>query len=293
MDVPIERGVWAVGSEAPPEARIVPGQEGTVRVIIPKPVAPCRREVAGLAAGTSALFPVPSAATLDERESLPAQAFLPEPQADGGCASVWALRLLARAWSAQGLSPKDILVVSGSGCCLEEPLFPRTYGVRVPAGRAMAVAAGAKLANPSLAVAALDDGAAIFSAGFAQFIHTVRCNEDFLVLVFPRGTGPAWDLLGSAQQAGAKFLARVPAEDETASAALIGQALAHKGLAILEMVCPASSVPKAGPTGMIVFEQGKPTFEATEPALLSHGAPVGIALDLRPGRCSRLPEEFL
>ena len=54
------------------------------------------------------------------------------------------------------------MVVSGGGCCLAEPLLPKTYGIRVPTGRALAFAAGAKLANPALVVTAcLQLGAAL------------------------------------------------------------------------------------------------------------------------------------
>jgi hypothetical protein len=239
---------------------------------------------------TSALFPVPAAATLEEREPLAPATFLPEGLAELRCAGAQALRLCAQAWSGQGLPPKDILVVAGGACCLPEPLFPRTYGARVPPGCALAVAAGAKLANPALAVAAMDDGAAIFSRGLAQLLVLARLNSDLLVLFWRREAELPVDLLGLARQAGATFLASLPPADEE-GASVIAQALAHKGFSLVEFPCAKAGRVAQSP-GIIHEQAGQPTYEETEPCLAAQGAPVGMALDLRPRLCARLAEEL-
>jgi hypothetical protein len=184
----IVRGSWAAGAGAGPEARVVPGLEGPIRVLrrLPADVLARRRAALDEGAGaseetvpeTSPLFPVPAAATLEEREPRSPEDFLPEAAALTGCAAGAALGLLARAWSGQGVQPKDIFIAAGGSCCLPEPLFPRTYGARVPPGAAIAAALGAKLANPALTVAAFDDGAAVFSRGLAQLLHAARGNHD-------------------------------------------------------------------------------------------------------------------
>jgi hypothetical protein len=300
LDVPIERGLWASGPESGPETRAVPGHEGTMRVAsaLPPDVLTRRRAsleecdpAAAAPPASSALFPVPAAATLEEREPLAPAAFLPEGLAEARCAAAQALRLCARAWSEQGLQPKDILVVAGGSCCLPEPLFPMTYGVRTPAGCALAVAAGAKLANPALAVTVLDDGSALFTRSMAQLLASTRINSDLLFIFWTRGAELPADLLGLARYAGATFLARLPSADEEASAGLIAQASAHKGFSLVEFPCPQTGRVAASP-GIIHEQAGQPTFEETEPCLAARGAPVGMALDLRPRFCARLAAEL-
>ncbi|MDD5628941.1 MAG: hypothetical protein PHU21_07750 [Elusimicrobia bacterium] len=259
-DVRIERG-----------SRTVPGQESK-----PPPAA--------------GLFCVPCPATLEERRPLPPEVFLPEGSADEPCAAASALRLCARAWSEFGLPPQDILVVAGGSCCLPEPILPKTCGLKVPPGRALCVATGAKLANPGLWVVALDDGAAILDRGLAQLLDAARLNEDLLVLFWTRGDAPPVDLLGLARQAGATFLARLPGADEEAAAALVAEALAHKGFALAQCPCPSGGA-AAGPAGVLHEQTGRPTYQETEPCLAERGAPVGLALDLRPRLCARLAQE--
>jgi|GEM_PF-4355839 len=298
-DVAIERGPWASGPGSWSEARAVPGQAQTVRVAAALPPGILARRCAALkaepasppAARAATLFPVPCVSTLEEREPLPPEAFLPEGLTEVRCVGAQALRPCARAWSEQGLQPKDILVVAGGACCLPEPSFPRTYGVRVPPGCALAVAAGAKLANPALTVTALDDGAAIFSRGLAQLLDSARLNSDLLVLFWTRGAGLPVDLLGLARQAGATFLARLPSNDEETAAGLIAQALAHKGFSLAECPCPQAGGVAENP-GIIHERTGQPTYEETEPCLAAQGSPVGMALDLRPRLCARLAEEL-
>ena len=300
LDVPIERGVWASGPDSGTEARVVPGQEETLRVVaaLPPDILTLRRaaleENASVERSDDAatgLFPVPSAATLEERRTLPPEAYLPEGLTDTPCAAAQALRLCARAWSEQGLQPKDILVVAGGACCLPEPIFPRTYGVRAPAGSALAVAAGAKLANPALAVAVMDDGAAMFSRGLAQLLVSARLNSDLLVLYWSRGAELPDDLLALARTAGATFLARLSLADDEAGLGIIDRALSHKGFSLVESSCRQAGGVARSP-GVIHEQADQPTYEETEPCLAALGAPVGMALDLRARLCARLAEEL-
>ncbi|MBI5241940.1 MAG: hypothetical protein HY926_15815, partial [Elusimicrobia bacterium] len=262
---PIVRGAWASGPQAGPEARAVPGQEGSIRVIKPLPADVLTRRRAALDEAeppseaalpqTSPLFPAPAAATLEEREPRRPEDFAPE-------GSDAALLLLARAWSEQGLQPKDIFVAVGG-----VPCRPRTYGALVPAGCAAAVAMGAKLANPALTVAALDDSEAVFSRGLAQLLHAARGDHDILVLLWERGAERAFELV-KAQ--------RLPAQDEAAAAAQLSQAVAHKGLSLAVCPCPAGL--SAVPGAQDVQAYGE--------------APVTAAIDRRPALCARLLEEL-
>jgi hypothetical protein len=293
LDIPIERGSWASGPQAGPEARAVPGQDAPLRFAAPLTADELTQRRAALEDGppppspaTSPLFPVPAAATLEEREPRPPEDFLPAGDLPAP------LRLLARAWSGQGLQPKDVFVAAGGSCGLPAPAVPRTYGALVPAGFAAAAAAGVKLANPALAVAALDDGAAVFSRGLAQLLHAARGNHDLLVLLREGAAPVPVDLLGLAGQAGATFLARLPGADEEAGAGVLAQALAHKGLALV--ACPCGAVEDGTAAAGVLHEQaGAPAFEETEPSLAAYGAPVGMALDLRPRLCGRLAEELV
>ncbi|MCX5794642.1 MAG: hypothetical protein NTY77_04000 [Elusimicrobia bacterium] len=276
------------------DSRAVPGQDGAPRVIAamsPELLARKKAALARQSPPASGLFCVPCPATLEERELLPPADFLADGLAEVPCAFAQALRLCAWAWSGQGLQPKDILVVAGGSCCLPEPVFPKTYGVRVPPGRALAVAAGAKLANPALTVTAWDDAEAVYRRGLAQLLDSARLNSDLLVLLWSRGPEPPIDLLGLARQAGATFLARLPSADEEAAADLVAQALSHKGFSLVQCPCAAGG-PVAAESGILHELTGQPAFEETEPCLAAQGAPVGMALDLRPRLCARWAEEL-
>src|SRR5271157_3591517 len=68
------------------------------------------------------------------------------------CGDFGVLNCLQKACSEIGLQPKDILAVSGIGCSSNLPGFFNSYGVHSLHGRSVAVASGAKLANPDLTV---------------------------------------------------------------------------------------------------------------------------------------------
>ena len=67
--------------------------------------------------------------------------------------------------------------------------------------------------------------------------------------------------------------------------------MAHKGFSLVESPCAQAGRAAANP-GIIEEQAGQPTYEETEPCLAARGAPVGLALDLRPRLCARLAEEL-
>jgi len=61
----------------------------------------------------------------------------------------------AFAFEKEGLAPKDVVVVTGIGCWGKADDYLYTNTVHVTHGRALPVATGIKVANPSLKVVAL------------------------------------------------------------------------------------------------------------------------------------------
>ena len=65
-----------------------------------------------------------------------------------GCGDFGVLNSLQRACAGLGLQPHQILTVSGIGCSSNLPGYFNSYGMHTLHGRSLAVATGAKLANP-------------------------------------------------------------------------------------------------------------------------------------------------
>ncbi|MGZ8403737.1 MAG: thiamine pyrophosphate-dependent enzyme, partial [Rhodoplanes sp.] len=69
-----------------------------------------------------------------------------------GCGDYHVLLAFTRAFAELGLAPEDIAVVSGIGCSSRIPAYTSCYGFHGVHGRALAVAAGLKVARPDLTV---------------------------------------------------------------------------------------------------------------------------------------------
>jgi 2-oxoglutarate ferredoxin oxidoreductase subunit beta len=81
--------------------------------------------------------------------------------------------------------PKEKLVfVSGIGCSSRFPYYMDTYGFHSIHGRAPAIAAGIKLANPDLSVWVVTGDGDALSIGGNHLIHLLRRNLDINVLLF-------------------------------------------------------------------------------------------------------------
>lgn len=113
-----------------------------------------------------------------------------EFQVDGPikwCAGCGAYSILASVENALAVSDKnveDIVFVSGIGCSSRFPYYINTYGFHGLHGRASAIASGMKTANRKLSVWQITGDGDCMAIGGNHFIHTVRRNLDFNILIF-------------------------------------------------------------------------------------------------------------
>ena len=100
-----------------------------------------------------------------------------------GCGDYGVLACLQKACAGLGVRPHELLVVSGIGCSSNFPGFFNAYGMHTLHGRALAVAAGAKLANQELTVVVTGGDGDGYGIGGNHFAHTARRNIDLTYIV--------------------------------------------------------------------------------------------------------------
>jgi 2-oxoglutarate ferredoxin oxidoreductase subunit beta len=107
-----------------------------------------------------------------------------EPKWCPGCGDHAILQQLKNVMPDLGMSPENIVFISGIGCSSRLPYYMATYGVHGIHGRALPMASGLKTSRPELSVwVATGDGDAL-SIGGNHFIHTLRRNIDLNVILF-------------------------------------------------------------------------------------------------------------
>lgn len=100
-----------------------------------------------------------------------------------GCGDFGVLASLQKACASLGLDPKDVICVSGIGCSSNLPGFFGSYGMHTLHGRTVAVAEGARFANPDLTVIATGGDGDGYGIGIGHFIHAMRRNLDMTYIV--------------------------------------------------------------------------------------------------------------
>ncbi len=176
------------------------------------------------------------------------------------------MRVLIRAMEELSVDPKRTVLVSGIGCSSRMTAYINCDTVHTTHGRALPVATGIKLANPSLTVIVITgdgDGAAI---GGNHLIHAARRNMDLNVILLNNScygmtsgqvspmtphnayasTAPygniehSFDLVGMLKSAGATYIARTTTYHYPQAEKLFANALKHKGFAFVEILfqCP-------------------------------------------------------
>lgn len=180
------------------------------------------------------------------------------------CGDFGVLNSLQKACADLGIENKDILTVSGIGCSSNLPGFFRTYGVHSLHGRAVAVASGAKLANPDLTVLVTGGDGDGYGIGIGHFIHAMRRNIDLTYIVmnnqiYGLTTGqaspttsighqtkstPEGDIehpinpIALALVSGATFVARAFSGDPGHMTETIKRAVAHRGFSLVDCFSP-------------------------------------------------------
>ena len=181
-----------------------------------------------------------------------------------GCGDYSVLSSLTKALASLGLRPENVAVVSGIGCSSRIPAYTTCYGFHGVHGRALAAAAGLKLARPDLTVVVTGGDGDGYSIGGNHFLHACRRNVDLTYVVMDNHvygmtkgqpsptTEPDWDSklapggtglrtfhpLVIALAAGANFVARAFSGDPNGTAAIIAQAIGTPGFSFVEVLSP-------------------------------------------------------
>jgi 2-oxoglutarate ferredoxin oxidoreductase subunit beta len=181
-----------------------------------------------------------------------------------GCGDYSVLSSITKALAMIGKPPHEVGVVSGIGCSSRIPAYTSCYGFHGVHGRALAAATGLKVARPDLTVLVTGGDGDGYSIGGNHFLHACRRNVDLTYIVMDNHvygmtkgqpsptTEPDWDSklapggtkirvfhpLVVALAAGANFVARAFAGDPNGTAALIAQAIQHRGFSFVEVLSP-------------------------------------------------------
>jgi 2-oxoglutarate ferredoxin oxidoreductase subunit beta len=183
-----------------------------------------------------------------------------------GCSNGTITRALIDAILGLGIDPEKVVVVAGIGCSGRISAYLDYSTVHTAHGRALALATGVKVADPSLQViVAMGDGDSS-AIGGNHLIHAARRNIDVTALVFNNSiygmTGgqmsptthmgdksttstygnvePAFDLCELAHAAGATYVARGTSWAYQQLVNVIAGGIAHRGFSMVEAmaICP-------------------------------------------------------
>ncbi len=182
-----------------------------------------------------------------------------------GCGDYAVLNALQHALTELQLEPWNVLIVSGIGCSSNLPHFLSTYGFHAIHGRAVAVAEGAKLANPDLHVIITGGDGDGYGIGVGHFIHAMRRNLDVTYIVmnneiYGLTTGQASptsemgmktkstpiagvienpiDPIALALSCGATYVARAFSGDVKQMSDLVARGIEHHGFSLIDAMSP-------------------------------------------------------
>ena len=212
----------------------------------------------------SAFSAIGEEAELDRDEFTPGI----EPQATWcpGCGDFGVLKALKQAAPELGLTPDEMLLVTGIGCSGKLNSYFDSYGYHSIHGRSLPIARAAKLANPGLSVIAAGGDGDGYGIGGNHFMHTARENHDMTYIVFnneifgltkgqtsptsPKGHKSKTQPQGSAKDpirplslaltSGASYIARTAAVNPRQAGNILAEAIEHDGFAHVDFLtqCP-------------------------------------------------------
>jgi 2-oxoglutarate ferredoxin oxidoreductase subunit beta len=164
-----------------------------------------------------------------------------------------------------GVEPWRVAKLSGIGCSSKSPAYflGQSHGFNSVHGRMPSVATGTLLANRTLVALGVTGDGDTASIGIGQFMHLVRRSVPMIYVIEDNGvygltkgqfsatadigstlkTGtpnqlPPFDCCALAIKWGATFVARSFSGDKKQLQTLIKAAIAHKGLALIDVVSP-------------------------------------------------------
>jgi len=187
-----------------------------------------------------------------------------------GCGNFQILSVLKEALAELGLSPGEVVLVSGIGQAAKTPHFIRGHIIQGLHGRALPVATGVKAANPGMTVLAIGGDGDMYGEGGNHLVHTIRRNPDITNLVhnnmvygLTKGqaspTSPVGlktpvqvdgvfaeplNPLALALSQGASFVARTFSGDMPRTREIIKAAVLHRGYSLVDIFQPCVSFNK-------------------------------------------------
>lgn len=179
-----------------------------------------------------------------------------------GCGDYVILANMQKAMAQMDTPKENFLSVSGIGCSSRITYYLDTFGIHSIHGRALAVATGAKLANPDLNVWVFTGDGDCLAIGGNHFIHACRRNVNLNVVIFnnkiygmtkgqsspttPPGikskTAPEGSIENTfnvgelAISSGATFFARVPDNNHKLLEEVMLEAHKHIGISVIEVL---------------------------------------------------------
>ncbi|THB73688.1 MAG: 2-oxoacid:ferredoxin oxidoreductase subunit beta [Desulfobulbaceae bacterium] len=187
------------------------------------------------------------------------------------------------------IEPHRVVKLSGIGCSSKTPAYflGKSHGFNSVHGRMPSVATGANMANSELIYLGVSGDGDTASIGMGQFAHVVRRNLNMIYIVMNNGcygltkgqdsatadkgskskkgapvSLESIDLCELAVQLGAGFVARGFSGDKKQLIPIIKAAIAHKGLAFVDVVSPCVTFNNA-PTSTKSYSYVRDHMEAT------------------------------
>ncbi len=187
-----------------------------------------------------------------------------------GCGNFSILQAMKKAFIAQDLEPKDLLIVSGIGQAGKTPHFLACNMLHGLHGRALPLATGAKIANHRLNILVNSGDGDCYGEGGNHFLAAIRRNIDITLLVhnnrvygLTKGQASPTTALGrqtemqnkgtvsspfnpiaTALVAGAGFVAKGFSGNIEQLSGLIVEAMNHKGFSMIDIDQPCVSFNK-------------------------------------------------
>lgn len=181
-----------------------------------------------------------------------------------GCGDFGVLGATHKALASLQIAPEDTILISGIGCSSRFPGYTNVYGFNSIHGRAIPIATGAKEANPDKTVLVVGGDGDGYSIGGGHLPHAARKNINVTYIVMnnniygltkgqcspttPTGDWTKTTTYGNIDTPvnpvhytlgyGASFIARGFSSNIKHLSALIAEAIAHPGFAIIDVVSP-------------------------------------------------------
>lgn len=192
-----------------------------------------------------------------------------------GCGNFGILDAMKSAFANLGLSPRDLLLVSGIGQAAKTPHFLKCNLFHTLHGRALPVATGAKIANHDLTIVVNSGDGDCYGEGGSHFMNAIRRNIDLTLIVhnnqvygLTKGQASPTSPMGFVTKAqkngvitepfnpltialnlGAGFVARGFSNNRAHTARLIEDGIRHRGISLIDIVQPCVTYNKINTHG--------------------------------------------